>query len=117
MKKFLQGLLVIGCCTLLYFWGEGILSYSKTEKVPHVVMGHALSGDYTYLVINKGASNATVKVTVKDYVETRNGDLYYVEEKVAKEVWWKTILFEVIPILIIGFFVFVLVIGFLIMIS
>lgn len=117
MKKFLQGLAVLGCCTLLYFWFEGAIAYSKTKKVPYVVREHTLLRDSPYLVIDKGSSNTLIGVTVKEYIETRNGDLYYVEEKVDGHAVWKDILFELIPMLIAGLFVIMLIAGLLIAIS
>lgn len=117
MKTFFKSLMVIACCIVGYFWVEGIQAYSKTKPVPYVVRGHTLLRDSPYLVIDKGSSNTLIGVTVKEYIETRNGDLYYVEEKVDGHAVWKDILFELIPMLIAGLFVIVLVAGFLISIS
>lgn len=107
MKKFLQGLTVLACCIAVYFWIEGILDYANVKKVPYPVVAHTFNGEVTGLVINTGKSNYVVNVPLKDYVETRDGDLYYVEERVETKVWWKSLLFETLPVIVIGLFVFI----------
>lgn len=117
MKKFLQGLAVLGCCIVGYFWVEGIQAYSKTKPVPYTVVAHTFNNGATALVLDKGKSNEVYNVTLKEYVETPNGGLYYLDVRIEKSVWWKTILFEVIPILIVGTMVLLLFIGFLAILS
>lgn len=117
MKKFLQGLAVVAGCVLGYFWAEGTLAYAKTLPVPYTVVAHTFNNNALALVLNKGKSNEVYNVTLKEYVETPNGGLYYLDVRIEKGVWWKTILFEVIPILIVGTMVLLLFIGFLAILS
>lgn len=117
MKTFFKSLMVIACCIVGYFWVEGIQAYSKTKPVPYTVVAHTFNNGATALVLDKGKSNEVYNVTLKEYVETPDGGMHYVEARVEKSIWWKDILFEAIPVLIAGTLCLLLIIGLLAAIS